>query len=114
MIGNNYIELGCTPSDEECAQVGEENYESNARAECQRYIELLRRLFGPEPEGAALRIKQFPHDFGFYLEVVCYHDGPVARDYAFNIENNAPTSWDAVAVSPSTPAGSIGAGEANG
>lgn len=106
----DFLELGCTPSDEECAQVGEDNYESNARAECERYIQLLRTLFGPEPEGAALRVKQFPHDFGYYLEVVCYYSGPVARDYAFHIENNAPATWDTVAVIPRTPAGSITAG----
>jgi len=44
------------------------------RAECQRFIALLRKQFGPEPDGARLAVKSFPHDFGDYLEVVCCFD----------------------------------------
>jgi hypothetical protein len=52
----------------------QEDYMPRARAECQRFIALLRRKCGPEPEGARLAVKSFLHDFGDYLEVVCYFD----------------------------------------
>lgn len=89
------IELGSTPADEDCAQVGSENYEERARAECERYIALLRTKFGTEPETARLAIKGFPHDFGRYYEVVCYFDdgNEVATEYAYLLESKAPTTW---------------------
>jgi hypothetical protein len=55
---SDYITLGPTPADEPCAQVGEELYEKKARAECRRYIKVLRETFGPEPSGAYLMMKQ--------------------------------------------------------
>jgi hypothetical protein len=86
----DYIGIGPAPAEEECAQVGSPDYARRARAECRRFIELLRRTFGEEPEGAQLMIKSNPHDFGAYYEVVCYYE-----------EGNeeAPTRWD----QPSTP-----------
>ena len=93
----DYIELGSTPYDEDCAQVGEANYRQLARFECQQFIAQLRRLFGPEPDGAELRVKAFSHDFGTYYEVVCYFDDtlPESVDYAFQCEgDNAPANWD--------------------
>jgi hypothetical protein len=66
--------IGPSPSEEDCAQVGEPDYRNKAVRECTRYIELLRKTIGPEPEGARLGIKWFDHDFGQYCEVVCYFD----------------------------------------
>lgn len=90
-----YIALGSTPAEEPCAQVGDFDYYTKAREECQRYIDLLRATFGPEPEGAHLRIKSFPHDFGSYLEVVCNYDEslPDSIDYAFRLDEEAPATW---------------------
>ena len=92
----DYLNLGPTPADEPCAQVGEEGYELKARAECQRYIELLRRKFGPEPPGSKLKIRGFQHDFGRYFEcIVTYRDGDQeAFDYALKLEEEAPTRWE--------------------
>lgn len=92
----SYLELGSTPCDEPCAQVGSPNYASHARAECARYINLLREAFGDEPEGARLAVKSFPHDFGTYYEVVCHYDEalPESLDYAFMLESDAPTTWE--------------------
>jgi hypothetical protein len=59
----DYIRIGFTPCDEPCAQVGQPDYCKKALAECHRFIELLHKTFGPEPEGAALRIEAFRHDF---------------------------------------------------
>jgi hypothetical protein len=92
----NYIVLGPTPGDEHCACVGEEDYEPRARKECRRFIGLLRKKFGLEPEGARLTMKSFPHDFGLYYEVVvCFdEDFPDSVDYAFRCEDNLPATWE--------------------
>lgn len=92
------IEIGPVPCDEECEQVGMPTYDgARARLECQCYIEQLRRQFGPEPEGARLRIKSSPHDFGNYLEVVCNFDNeyPESVEYAFKCEGGDVWAyWD--------------------
>jgi hypothetical protein len=92
----DFITLGPTPSDEPCACVGEEHYPDRALQECARFIQLLRTTFGPEPEGAALSVKWFQHDFGHYVEVVChYHtDIPESVDYAYRCEDEAPQTWE--------------------
>jgi hypothetical protein len=91
-----YLVLAPTPYEEDCVCVGEENYMPRARAECQRFIVLLRKKFGPEPEGARLAVKSFPHDFGDYLEVICYFDEtlPDSVAYAYTCEDNLPATWD--------------------
>ena len=70
----DFLSIGSSPWDENCVQVGQSDYYEKAREECMRFIQLLRQKFGPEPEGAELRIKDFPHDFGTYCEVVCWFD----------------------------------------
>jgi len=92
----DYITIGCSPANEDCVQVGSENYHENAMGECRRFRELIRKELGQEPHGAWLRIKGFPHDFGTYLEVICVLDtnDETAIEYAFNAEGNAPTRWE--------------------
>lgn len=100
-MAREYLELSCVPADEECQQVGTPNYDSSrAYKECQAFHAQLLRQFGPEPFGAHLGIKSFPHDFGSYYEVVCYYDDrhEESIEYAFNIENNLPTEWDSEAL----------------
>ncbi len=50
----------------------------------------------PEPQGAELRIRSNPHDFGSYLSVVCSFDpsDEVATGYAYRCEAEGPTEWD--------------------
>ena len=62
----DYVSIGSAPSDEDCVAVGSEDYYKKARAECQRFIEVIRKKLGPEPSGARLVVKSFPHDFGTY------------------------------------------------
>ena len=90
------LDLGSTPSQEDCAQVGREDYHLRARRECRAYINQLRRMFGEEPDGARLSVKSNPHDFGSYLSVVCYFDGDnkAAADYAYHCEAKGPKEWD--------------------
>lgn len=97
----DYLTLCSTPVDEDCTQLGTENYGTKAQKECKAFINQLRRQFGPEPDGAKLRTKAFPHDFGSYYEVVVYYDTEIKKtiDYAFNIEANLPENWDNEAIS---------------
>jgi hypothetical protein len=44
-----------------------------------------------------LRVKCFEHEFGTYREVCVTYDAdqPAAVDYAFRVEDQAPSVWDA-------------------
>jgi hypothetical protein len=97
-----YIELGQAPAGEECAQVGEPNYAVNARRECRSYIQAIRNYLGLEPDGAALAIKSFGHDFGQYMEVVVKYDpeNQAATEYAMMCEANAPMTWEEGSMKP--------------
>ena len=53
----DYINIGPVPGDEDWAQVGQERYREHAVEERQRFIDLLGKTFGDEPEGAHLAIK---------------------------------------------------------
>jgi hypothetical protein len=93
----DHISIGPTPAEESCQQVGTPSYSSQAaRAECQRFIEAIRKVVGEEPDGASLRIKSNPHDFGTYLDVVCYFesDDEEATRYAYRCESDAPSTWE--------------------
>ena len=61
-----------------------------------RFIELIRETLGPEPAGAELAIKSFPHDFGTYYEVVIWFepDDAAAVAYAVRCEDDAPRTWN--------------------
>lgn len=94
-MSRDYVDIGSTPSGEDCAQVGSEDYERIGRAECQRFIECIRKVVGTEPPGASLAVRGNPHDFGTYYEVVCYYDdGDLpAMEYAYRCEAEAPEYW---------------------
>ena len=92
----NYFCIGSSPYEEDCARVGTPGYRNKAVAECTRYIELLRKTFGPEPDGSRLGIKWFDHDFSPYCEVVCYFntENATAVEYAQRCEDDAPATWE--------------------
>lgn len=92
----DFLTLGPTPCEEPCAQVGQPHYRQKAMEECTRFIQLLREKFGPEPEGACLRVTWFPHDFGSYCEVVCSYntDSQAAVDYALRCEAETPATGE--------------------
>jgi hypothetical protein len=99
---NDLTYCGSAPPDEPCAQVGADDYHDKARAECKAWRDALRKAFGPEPEGARLTIKSNPHDFGSYLEVVCFFDpeNEAAVNYAFKCEGEGPATWEEAGVKP--------------
>lgn len=90
----DYLSIGSGPCEEACVQVSSDL--TAMKAECWRFINLIRKHLGPEPEGARLKVKSFPHDFGSYLEVVCFYDenNEAASDYALKCESDAPANWD--------------------
>lgn len=91
----SHVEIGSSPAEEECAQVGSPGYVERAMDECRRFRALIRARCGVEPRGAYLAIVGHAHDFGTYYEVVCQYDDdcPDAVNYAFRVENEAPTRW---------------------
>lgn len=95
----DFINIGSSPCEEDCAQVGTPNYYERARKECDRFRELIRSCCGNEPEGSSARliVKSFPHDFGSYWEVCCSFDDEdrVGMSYAYHVEGNSPATWDA-------------------
>jgi hypothetical protein len=89
------VYLGPVPVDEDCVQVGDQDYEIKAAYQCEQYILLIRRVVGVEPQGAKLKVKWNDHDLGSYCEVVCEFDDRYqeAFDYAFRCESEGPTKW---------------------
>ena len=89
----DYIELGPTPSGEDCAQLGKANYYEDALKECRAFRHQLVRIFG-HPE--RFKIKAFQHDFGTYYEVVVKFDDEIEEkmNFAYDVEANVPEYWD--------------------
>ena len=91
------LEIGSTPTGEDCAQVVSQGYTARAnKKECRVYRDQLLRLFDEPPEGAMIIIKSNHHEFGTYYEVCIRFDkdNEKATDYAFNVENCSPQYWD--------------------
>jgi hypothetical protein len=94
----DYINLGSTPSDEDCAQVGSPDYQNRANKELDAYKAQLERMFPGWETHKSLKFKKmwFPHDFGSYGEIVITFDvdNELEAATAIEIEWNTPTSWD--------------------
>lgn len=112
---SDYLEIGSSPYEEDCVQVGSPDYESKAKEECRRFKRQLEYQFenyawsyenadGIEvsvvgiPKGASFVIKGFPHDFGRYYEVVVKYetDNEKAEQFAYIVEGNTPAKWEKV------------------
>lgn len=93
---NLKIDLGSTPAFEPSVPINSENYQILARKECQRYVDLLRAMFGKEPEGAKLIITENKHEQSRCLEVCVQYDPSEEKaiNYAFKLESEAPTNWE--------------------
>jgi hypothetical protein len=93
------LNIGSTPNEEDCAQVGSADYQERARKECRAYMEQIRKHY-PEPDNGYLKVKGFSHDFGTYYEVVAYYlpEDSTASRWAFDIEGDdlgVLATWDA-------------------
>jgi len=96
----DFLYIGSSPNDEDCAQVGEPGYYAQGGAECIGLIVALRKKLGKEPEGARLFIKRQEHDFGAYLEVCCEFiiGHKESTEYAFKCESDCPSTWAEVGM----------------
>jgi len=92
----DYINIGSVPCNEDCSQVGTEDYHRLSRIECKVFQRQLERTFPL----ASFKVKTFPHDFGSYSEVVAVYDvdDEASLKFALEAESNTPESWDAEAV----------------
>jgi hypothetical protein len=91
-----YLELGSSPTEEDCIQVqSNTDYKNEMCEECSRYKDLLKKIFSDIPDSCTFSIKSFPHDFGNYYEVVVYYNPDIEAsvEYAFNVESNLPAHW---------------------
>ena len=96
----DFLNIGPAPHDEPCAQLGSPNYSHQARLECGRFAEQIRRHY-PEPDGAYIAVKSFPHDFGYYYECVAVFDDrdDEGMEWAYRVESDplgALSHWDEV------------------
>lgn len=92
-MSRDSFSVSSVPYEENCAQVGEDNYRKKAIVECTAYINQLERIF-PEAKdyGIQFKIKWNNHDFGTYAEVELYFDD--SDGYAYYIDANIPSNWD--------------------
>jgi len=94
----DYLNIGPSPADETCVQVGNPDYHTLARPECERFKQQIIKHY-PPVYGARVAIKAFEHDFGTYLEVCVVYDieNEEANEYAFMVENDPKgvlQKWD--------------------
>jgi hypothetical protein len=96
----DYLVVGSSPIEEECVQVGTNDYERKSRIECNHFIKALKKKFGEPPVNTSLEIKRFPHDFGTYHEVVCYFETTdiESGEYACMCESGTPMTWAEVGM----------------
>lgn len=93
----DYLEIGPVPCNENCAQLGEDNFRNRANIEMDTYIEQLYRQFGEKilNTSVSFRKKWFAHDFGNYGEVVIsYDDEDENHHIIYEIERELPENWD--------------------
>lgn len=100
----DYLTLGSTPSNEDCAQVGNSDYGIRSKIETTAYKNQLYRIF-PEvlnSKTLSFSIKIFQHDFGSYKEVVINYDDDNEEEYnnivITKIDKNIPEDWDEEAL----------------
>lgn len=102
MMKKNYVEmtLGSSPTDETCVQLGTPNYEIRAHLELTAYRDQLYRLMAKSakvrPSEFRLKIRENPHDYGIYLDLVAAFDADdEASSNLFEwLDHHTPDLWD--------------------
>ena len=100
-MATDFFYLGPSPADEDCAQVGEDNFRQRATKEMNAYINQLYRLFpDAEEKCVTFKIKWFSHDFGSYGEVIAEYDDSDYESFKFciSVDNAIPYNWDEEAL----------------
>lgn len=88
------VELGSTPTGENCCQVGVDEHKQFEMKECWAFRHQLERLFPEEIFG----FKTNYHDFGTYKEVVVIGWDDESIDRAWEIQDMLPERWDDEAI----------------
>jgi hypothetical protein len=76
------------------------------RRACQAYVRAIRRKLGPEPDGAALEVREADRDgTRTYEVVIAFEDtNPLALSYAYHCDTEAPATWaEAGMTAPARP-----------
>jgi hypothetical protein len=106
-MAKEYVYHGSSPTEEKCAQVGEDNYSQKGYHECKVYVGQLYRILGEKgytrdnlPESYRIHVKSESHDFGSYYEVVSSFDpqSEEAWDIALLLDSEIPDKWDTKAL----------------
>jgi hypothetical protein len=96
------MSLGSVPYDENCVQVGQNNYSQLYRIESQLFIAQLYRILDEKFKERliTLRLKGSPHDSGTYHEVYVNYDpdNSLSVEQAFWLDSNVPERWDETAM----------------
>lgn len=97
---NEIMTIGPAPPAESPVPIGRPDYDERSRRECRVFKRMLARLH-PVPLDcpATLIVKSSPHEFGSYRDVCVHYDraDAAATEYAFALERDTPTQWDAIA-----------------
>lgn len=109
------VDLNCTPWNESCAQVGQEDYSRLAGIESRVWRDQLIRAatakFGEKvaqhlQDGTLqLMIRSASHDFGSYKELIGKAKGDKAEEVLFWMEGEGPSKWDEIALKELKEAG---------
>lgn len=98
-MAREYMDFDLTPCDEECAQVGRDDYRRVSREEYTAMLAFIERTFGATPVGVSTTCKANAHDFGTYYQLRMYYDDEdaICTGYVYKVESELPPMWDAEA-----------------
>jgi len=113
-----FFSLACSPHEEECAQVGQDDYIGDNLIECRVLVAQLIRVHGEPPPGADFVLIKNEHEFGTYYEVGIFFDMLTEEEmeeaeqdetpsqlYAQKCESGIPAKWDDKALADLLEAG---------
>lgn len=88
----DYVYIGSSPCEEDCAQVGAANYHALSKLELEQFKKAIIQKMGEPPQGVELRIKEG--------EVVAAFDpdNEAASEWAWRCEGDAPATWEEVGM----------------
>jgi hypothetical protein len=96
---NEFDLVTTTPREEQCVNVGDTNYYSNAQIEAKAYINQLKRNYGNPPPGTRFKIIDCPHDAGVYVDIRFFYDDECCEHNGyFDYIERGCDKWDQVAL----------------
>jgi hypothetical protein len=88
----DYVMIGSSPCDEDCAQIGSPRYHELSKIELAQFKAAIIQKMGEPPEGCSLVVKEG--------EIACVYDtdNEKACAYAFACEDGSPATWEEVGM----------------